>query len=102
MRFVSIIVLAAAVLIGLTQTTQSATKNYKVGELNQQVAEKKKQVEEKEFEKTRLEAIQQAASTMDQAEVQATPTLEAPKQINFLPQSSNANISQASVGKLVD
>lgn len=102
MRLVSIVVLAAAVLIGLTQTTQSATKAYTVEALTKEVNAKKDEVEAKEFEKARFDTIQKAASLMQQNDVQPSPTLEAPKQINYLPQSSNANISQAAVGNLID
>lgn len=92
MRLVTIVVLAAVVLIGLIQTTQSATKNYKVGELAADVAKKEKDVEGRRFEKARLEAISQYAKT--EATPSPSPALETPAEINSLITSPNNNLSQ--------
>lgn len=92
LRLVTVVIIAAAALVALAQSTQSATKNYQAEELKAQVAEKQKDVEEKQFEAARLNSLKAITNSETPTPV-ATPILEEAKQINFLP-STNANLSQ--------
>jgi hypothetical protein len=94
LRFVTVIIVAAAALIALAQSTQSATKSYKEQELKQIVSEKQKEVEEMQFESTRLQSLQAITNSQPSPEISPTPKLEESKKIDFLPASGNTHISQ--------
>ncbi len=56
-QFIVIIVLAAMALLYLAQSTQSATKNYKLQEVRDQKAQIESETERLEVEATRLKSL---------------------------------------------
>jgi hypothetical protein len=96
LRVVSIVIVAAAALIALAQSTQSATKNYKVEELKKAVTNKEKEISDMESEAVRLTALQRLVESQTPSPTASpSPQLEESKQINYLPGSVNASLSQA-------
>lgn len=97
MRVVTIVVFAAAALIVLAQSTTSSTKAYAVNALEQTRDAKEQEKQNLEVEMTRLQAL--GTLTTEQGTTSPTPTpsapaLESSKEINFIPASTNANLSQ--------
>lgn len=57
LRFITIIIIAALCILYLTQSTQGASKNYKLQELEQTQAELQKENERLQIESVRLQAL---------------------------------------------
>lgn len=73
LRFITIIVIAALCILYLAQSTQGATKNYHLRELEQQQVELEKENKRLEIEVIRLQALQSIDATKNQEENQNNP-----------------------------
>lgn len=63
LRLVTILIVAAAAVIALAQSTQSATKNYEVEKLKSEVSSKEKEMKELQTESIRLRAYRTLLET---------------------------------------
>ena len=98
MRIVTIVIIAAAAIITIAQTTKTATANYRRGEAQSQLTDLKESVARLETEEVRLRALRSNDLLTAEDETVASPSpaakLEASDKINQLPTNSNQNISQ--------
>ncbi len=98
MRIVTIVIIAAAAIITIAQTTKTATANYTRHERSEQVKNLREDVARLQTEEVRLRALNNNDLVTNQDEPAASPTptakLEASDKINQLPSSSNQSLSQ--------
>ncbi len=65
LKFITVIVIAALCILYLAQSTQGATQNYKVREMEQKQAELEKENERLDVEAVRLQALKNVDSDKD-------------------------------------
>lgn len=68
LRFITVIIIAALCILYLAQSTQGATQNYKLTELEQTKRELKKENERLEIEAVRLQALKDIDINRDKKE----------------------------------
>lgn len=90
LKVVTIIIIAAAALIAMGQSTQWATKNYEVQKLIKEKDVRQKAVEAMQFEATRLQSLQAVTGT--QASPEASKPMEQPDKINSIPGTMSGNL----------
>lgn len=71
LRFMTLVMLAAVALFYLAQSTQSATKTYKVQELRQEKDSLTKEQDRLQIEATRLKSLQQIQESADKLGLQS-------------------------------
>lgn len=79
LQFISVIILAALALLYLAQSTQSASKNYKVHELENKKIQLEQNNERLEVESTRLKSLNEVKNKAEEMK------LEDANKINYLP-----------------
>lgn len=79
LQFITIIILAGLALLYLAQSTQSASKNYKIRELEDKKFQLEQENKRLEIESTRLKSLYEVKSKIEGMQ------LENPQKINYLP-----------------
>ncbi|EKD56788.1 MAG: hypothetical protein ACD_58C00092G0002 [uncultured bacterium] len=82
LQFITVIIFAALALLYLAQSTQSASKNYKVRELTDKKIELEQENERLQIESTRLKSLNGIKEKTDEMQLQSNNTS------NYLPDNA--------------
>lgn len=80
MRFMTVVLLALAALFYLAQSSESATKRYKVFELEQEQSKLNEENEWLKTESLRLKSLQELKTTSESLDLQPNQAPQQPKQ----------------------